>query len=286
MVKLGAGSLGHTKHSLGFSGGFSQATESVALPTSEPTDPQHFFQFVNTVILFYTGWSSRQVTPFLNTFVLMLVSAGSNTTADTLSARLVKSSTGLSGSWTNVMASPVTLAVLANYYWTVQALVNAPINNYYYGLKLWRSAGVGTLTRTFKGKDVQCSRSLIEPPERIFVQAKMGAVNRPTFSLGGSPYVNVVKPALIYTSSEAGAEYFIQHTDPATTLNFRTHSYDKIYGSFRLYHGDYDLANTLQILQHATYIPFYDQNTVINAVYFRRMNPTLGFREANYGFTS
>ncbi len=286
MVKLGAGSLGHTKHSVGFSGGFSQATESVALPTSEPANPQHYFEFVESAILFYTGWSSRQVTPFQNIFVLMLVSAGSNTTADTLSAKLVKSSTGVAGSWSNVMASPVTLAVLANYYWTIQACLKAPINGYFYGLKMWRSAGVGTLTSTFKGKDVQCSRTLIEPPERIFVQAKMGSVNRPTFSLGTSPYINAVKPALLYTSSESGSEYYINHTDPAFLINFRTHSYDKIYGSFRLYHGDVDLVDTLQILQHATYCPLYEQNTLINAVYFRRMNPTLGFREPDYGFTS
>ncbi len=285
MVKLGAGSLGHTKHSLGFSGGFSQATESVALPTSEPTNPQHYFEFGGNEILFNTGWASRQVTPFKNTFIMMLVSAGSNTTADTLSARLVQSPTGLSGSWSNVMASPVSLAILANYYWTVQACKNAPIAGYFYGLRLWRSAGVGTLTSLLKGKDIHCSRTLIEPPERIFIQAKMGAVNRPTFTLA-SPLVNAVKPALLYTSSEAGAEYSIQHTDPAVNPTFRTHSYDKTFGSFQLYHGDVDLVDSLQILQHASARPFYDQNTIINNIYFRRMNPTLGFRQCDYTFQS
>jgi len=257
LSSLKANTVGHL--------GFSQTSvSSVYLPTTEPTDPQVYWlcQGLNAGVYCY-GSTGQTITPDLVKLIMMCLAAGiRGANPASLSARLVKSSTGGSGTWTNVMASPKTAVISGYAYWTAQGWLYDPTKNWYYGLKLWSSVS-NMLSLTFKAKDETLSRVIWRPPGTVLVGCNFtNIVTRPSISGGTNPYINSTK------------DLHVVHDDlfdfPINApTNFDILDGKATYGICRADLGDKNSVDDINILPSNSYHPLYDQVSMCNVYKYR-----------------
>jgi hypothetical protein len=250
-------------NSVGHAGSSSGVISSV-LPTTEPTDPQVYWQHLGLNVGVYCyGWSGQAITPQLVKLIMEVLAAGTcGATISTLSARLVKSQTGGSGTWSNVMTTPKTAAITGNWKWTAQGWLYNPTQNWYYGIKLWSSVS-SMLTATFKQKDEILSRVLWRPAGTVLVGCNFAQViARPVISGGSNPSINSTK--YLHVIHDGLFDYSINVQTNFDILNGKA-----TYGICRADLGDKTVLDDINIFPSASYHPLYDQVSLCNLYQYR-----------------